>query len=411
MEDRWDGLWQGGSWERPDQAAPPPAVVRIPKRRQEKQRRKPRWRRWAAFLGMIVLILGVTAALGLATRDWRTQAPREEDWPYYYRDQEEPDMEEQPPQLPRAATGTGVTLEFAPASEERLTLSQIYEENQRSIVTIYAVSDWGVTQGTGIVFDRAGYIVTNAHIIAGARRASVVMSNDVEYEASLVSYDTDEDLAVLRVETDELVPARFGDSLRMKVGEDVCALGTPMGYNMTLTEGVISAVDRELTVEGTTMHLLQTSTPINFGNSGGALFNDQGQVVGITTVKIVGNDGSVEALGFAIPSERVKYVVDHLIAGEEIVSPILGISVIYHPGSSEGLEVTDIEPWSDAGTKGMQVGDRITAVNGRAVEVFRDLERVKDLHRVGDELELGVTRDGEQLRFSVRLEDPAMRES
>ena len=109
--------------------------------------------------------------LGLATRDWRTQAPREEDWPYYYRDQEEePDMEEQPPRLPRAATGTGVTLEFAPASEERLTLSQIYEENQRSIVTIYAVSDWGVTQGTGIVFDRDGYIVTTSSPVRGGRR-------------------------------------------------------------------------------------------------------------------------------------------------------------------------------------------------------------------------------------------------
>jgi S1-C subfamily serine protease len=234
----------------------------------------------------------------------------------------------------------------------------------------------------------------------------VVLNDDTYYEASLVGISTEEDLAVLKIQAQDLVPAEFGDSTLLRVGDEVCALGNPLGYRMTLTAGIISAVDRKMEMDGSTMYLLQTSAAINFGNSGGALLNDRGQVVGVTAVKIVSDDGSAEALGFAIPTERVKYVVDQLIAGEEIRTPVLGITVENRSGVT-GVTVTEIQDWSDASAQGLQVGDVIVGVNGKTVSVFRDLQRVKDLQKVGDSLLLQVERNGQTLEISVRLEDEA----
>ena len=164
----------------------------------------------------------------------------------------------------------------------------------------------GMGEGTGIVMTADGYIITNAHVVEGAIQAFVTTANDVTYDVQLVGMSLEEDLAVLKVEAQELSPAEFGDSFALRVGEEVSALGNPLGYRMSLSTGVVSALDRELVVEGSTMHLIQTTAAINFGNSGGALFNDRGQVVGVTAVKIVTDDGSTEGLGFAIHTERVK---------------------------------------------------------------------------------------------------------
>jgi S1-C subfamily serine protease len=311
--------------------------------------------------------------------------------------------------LPQAATGSGVTVTISPQTEETLTYTQVYEKNQQSIVTIYVMDEEGMGQGAGIVLTQDGYIITNAHVVQDAQEAVVVLSNDISYPASLVGSSESEDLAVLKIEAQGLIPAEFGDSNLLRVGDSVSALGNPLGYSLTLTPGIVSALDRQVNVDGNTMYLLQTSAPINFGNSGGALLNDRGQVVGVTTVKIVTQDGSAEALGFAIPTERVKYVVDQLIAGEEIRTPVLGITAVDDP-AVDGLVVREIQPWSDAGDKGLQVGDVIVGANGNRVSVFRDLQRVKDLQKVGDELLLQVERDGQILEISVRLADQAEHE-
>jgi S1-C subfamily serine protease len=297
-----------------------------------------------------------------------------------------------------------VTVELAQLPELELSFSQSYDKNVDSIVTVHVVDEYGMSQGTGIVLTRDGYIITNAHVVEDAFVAQVVLSNDAIYEAALVGCSIEEDLAVLKISAQDLKPAEFGDSDLLKVGDGVSVLGSPLGYRMTLTSGIVSAVDRELEIDGVSMYLLQTDAAINFGNSGGALFNDRGQVVGVTTAKIMSSDGSTEALGFAIPTRRVRYVVDQLIAGEEIKTPAMGITVEFNP-AVEGLTVLKIEDWSDAAEQGLQVGDVIHAVAGQQVRTTRDLERIKNLHKVGERLILDVERDGGKMVFAVLLKD------
>ena len=399
MKQHNDELWQGGAWEQPSQTFAPPPPVHIPPKGKSRKKRRGR-RPVFVFAAILTLICGLTAGMVLVSG----QMP----WDKHDRPLPGKPGAADTPELtmPRAETGTGVTVPISPLPEEKLTYTQVYEKNEQSIVTVQAMDSSGVGQGTGIILTQDGYVITNAHVIEGAMQAMVVLNNDISYEAKLVGISPEEDLAVLKVEAQGLVPAEFGDSFTLKVGDEVSALGNPLGYRMTLTPGIISAVDRKLEVDGNTMYLLQTSAAINFGNSGGALFNDRGQVVGVTAVKIVSDDGSTEALGFAIPTERVKYVVDHLIAGEEMTVPMLGITVLQAPGQT-GVEVQEIQDWSDAKNQGLQVGDIIVAVNGHTVSTYRDLERIKNLQRVGDCLALQVKRNGQILECSVLLQDMA----
>lgn len=402
MDYQDNDLWQGGPWEQPSPTFPPPPRVEIPQW-TEKRRRRFKGKRWIAFGLVLVLICGLTGTAVLLNRNVKFEN-RGETAPSQNWGAAQPSYAEG--SLPQAETGTGVTVTISPLPEEVLTYTQVYEKNEQSIVTIHVLDQEGLGQGTGIVLTQDGYIITNAHVIEGAQQATVVLNDDTYYEASLVGSSAEEDLAVLKIDAQGLTPAEFGDSSLLRVGDTVSALGNPLGYRMTLTAGIISAVDREMEIDGSTMYLLQTSAAINFGNSGGALLNDRGQVVGVTAVKIVSEDGSAEALGFAIPTERVKYVVDLLIAGEEIKTPILGITVQSDP-EVDGLIVAEIQDWSDAKGKDLQVGDVITAVNGNQVRTFRDLQRIKDLQRVGDSLLLQVEREGQTLEVSVCLMDEA----
>lgn len=405
MEHNRDDLWQGGPWEQPAPVFVPPPPVHIPPKRK-KRKRASKGRKIATFFAVFVLINALAVGLfwwsdpfGLRRED-ASEDPLQGS---FVEPAQSPRLE-----LPQAETGTGVVVPIAPLPEQILTYAQVYEKNQQSIVTVHAMDRTGMGQGTGIVLTEDGYIITNAHVIQDAELAVVVLNNNLEYDASLVGYSEEEDLAVLKIQAKGLVPAEFGDSTLLRVGDEVSALGSPLGYRMTMTPGIISAINRQLEVEGSTMYLLQTSAAINFGNSGGALLNDRGQVVGVTTVKIISDDGSTEALGFAIPTERVKYVVDHLIAGEEILTPVLGITVQYDAVAG-GLKVLEIQPWSDAVVQGMAVGDVITAVNGQPILDSWDLERMKNLQNVGDTIHLIIARNGEALEMSVRLEDSAQR--
>ena len=405
MEQNRDDLWQGGPWEQPAPVFVPPPPVHIPPKRK-KRKRASRGRKIATFFVIFVLINSMAIWLcresGLLQLPWEN-APKDPLQGIVIEPAQSPRLE-----LPKAETGTGVVVPIAPLPEQILTYTQVYEKNQQSIVTVHAMDRTGMGQGTGIVLTEDGYIITNAHVIQDAELAVVVLNNNLEYDASLVGCSEEEDLAVLKIQAEGLVPAEFGDSTLLRVGDEVSALGTPLGYRMTMTPGIISAINRQLEVEGSTMYLLQTSAAINSGNSGGALLNDRGQVVGVTTVKIISDDGSTEALGFAIPTERVKYVVDHLIAGEEIRTPVLGITVQYDAVAG-GLKVLEIQPWSDAAVQGMAVGDVITGVNGQPILDSWDLERMKNLQNVGDTIHLIIARNGEALEMSVRLEDSAQR--
>jgi S1-C subfamily serine protease len=321
---------------------------------------------------------------------------------------QEEDYSTDPPTISRAATGTGVTVELSPEGKVPLTYTEIYEKNAPSMVSIQSESRHEYSTGTGIILSEDGYIITNAHVVAGAQSVQVSLQNNRVLQARLVGFDADEDLAVLKVEAEGLTPAEFGDSFALQCGDPVAALGDPLGYRCTITDGIVSALDREVEVDDVTMVLIQTSAAINFGNSGGALINQYGQVVGITTIKIVTDDGSAEGLGFAIPSQRVKYVVDNLIAGNEVRAGVFGFSVNRFPVDGGGLEIVSVDEQSDAWTQGIRQGDILLSANGMEVTGTQDLIRLKQCLGAGDVVELVYLRNGEIETAEVALIDAAL---
>ena len=247
-----------------------------------------------------------------------------------------------------------------------------------------------------------GYILTNAHVVADMRRVRVVFSDDSFLPARLVGADAEEDIAVLKVEAENLTPAEFGDSNQLRCGDMVVAIGDPLGYRTSITQGIVSALDRTVEVDGVLMDLIQTSAPINFGNSGGALINDHGQVVGITTIKIVSDDGAVEGLGFAIPMARVKLVADRLIDGRP--AAMLGVTVLTQPTEEGGLSIYQVEESSNAWKAGVREDDVLLSVNGVTVDSLDSLKQIVAGLVVGQEATVRVSRDGQEMEFSFAIQ-------
>ena len=412
MDNRND-LWQGGPWEQPAPVFPDPPAVRIPTApaRQERPvlRARRRGRRWPWFAGLFALIAVICLSTLLIERYFSSRYPGPFTYNHPYIDgddwmpQEDEEYSTEPPSIPRAATGTGVTVTLSPAQGEALSYSEIYDRAIPSAISIEAVSSEGYSSGSGVVLTEDGYLITNAHVVAGARSVSVMLYDNRVLPASLVGFDAVEDLAVLKIEASGLTPAQFGDSNTLRIGEPVAALGDSLGYRSTFTDGIVSSLDRQVEVDGVTMVLIQTSAAINFGNSGGPLLNQYGQVMGINTIKIVTEDGSAEGLGFAIPSRRVKYVADRLIAGEEVKAGVFGFTVKTIALVGGGLELADVERTSDAWAKGLRAGDVITAANGQPVTGLQDLTRIKLGLGPGDVVTLTYLRDGESYTVDVEL--------
>ena len=411
MDNRNDGLWQGGPWEQPSPVFPNPPAVRIPARSAKSGRpvlrSRQRRRKWPWFVGLLSLIVVICLSVALLERYFvrRIVIWNWNDLPSFgeeYRPQEnQPD--DTPPAIPQAGTGTGVTVTLLPAQGEALNYTQIYERALPSAVSITADTSTGYSSGSGVVLTEDGYLITNAHVVAGARTVNVLLHDNRILPASLVGFDAVEDLAVLKVEASGLTPAQFGDSNTLRIGEPVAALGDSLGYRSTFTDGIVSALDREVEVDGTTMVLIQTSAAINFGNSGGPLLNQYGQVMGINTIKIVTEDGSAEGLGFAIPSRRVKYVADHLIAGEKIKAGVFGFTVSTVPLVGGGLELVEVEETSDAWAKGLRKGDIILTANGQPITGIQDLTRLKLSLGPGDTVTLTYRRGEEHNTVDVAL--------
>ena len=410
MDNQNDGLCRGGPWEQPSPAFPDPPAVRVPKgaytSRRPVLRVRRRRKKWTWFLGLGALIAAVCLSIllldRLLDRGPLLQAPFPyigEDWQYEDTDRQSTD----PPAIPRADTGSGVTVSLLPAHGEALDYVRIYERTAASAVSIESEHADSYSSGTGVVLTQDGYLITNAHVVAGAQSVRVILHDNRALPASLVGFDAVEDLAVLKVEAEGLIPAEFGDSNALRIGEPVAALGDSLGYRATFTDGIVSSLDREVEVEGVTMSLIQTTAAINYGNSGGPLLNRYGQVVGINTIKIVTEDGSAEGLGFAIPSRRVKYVADHLIAGEEIKTGRFGFSVNRIPVVGGGLELLIVEKDSDAWAKGLRAGDILLEANGAPITGFEDLTRLKLGLGPGDGVTFLCERDGEQFTVEVEL--------
>lgn len=381
------------------------------------RRKKTAWRIAAVLILVLVLILGSSLAFSGSGADSSQSGSMPDDWEDYFRNYfEDAQTTTVNTNIPRADLEPGFTIELQEQGEE-LSLQQLYERCADTIVAITGTveDESGYYWGTGVIASPDGLIVTNAHIIDGCDSAKVTLYNDESYEAKLVGVDSISDLALLKIDAEGLPAAVFGDVSSIAVGDEVAAIGNPLGedFRSTLTNGIISAIDRGLNYNGRTMSLLQTNTAINQGNSGGALFNMYGQVVGITNMKMMSYYSSIEGIGFAIPSSTVKSVVDSLAANGEVRGrPSIGITVgaipedvSSHYDIPSGLYVSGVQENSDAQLKGVQVGDILTAVNGQEVYTTEDVAAIKDALAVGDTMTLSLWRDGETIEVEIELMD------
>ena len=306
------------------------------------------------------------------------------------------------------------------SAEGALSLQRIYEKMSPSVVSIIATLKNGTATGTGIIMSESGYIITNHHVIEGAGRISVLTHDDQQYPAELIGSDTISDLAVLRIEADGLTAAEFGDSDSLRVGDSVVAIGDPLGIQLrgTMTSGIISAINRDLTVEDRKMTLIQTDAALNSGNSGGPLINCYGQVIGINTMKMsnfYSSSTTVEGIGFAIPIDTAKPIIDELIEkGYVSGRPAIGIDGETLPATyriyyrlPQGIYVTRVYQNSDAAAKGVSEGDIITAINGVSVTTMEQLNRVKNQFTAGQTITLTIYHGGVSSDVEIILMDRA----
>lgn len=297
--------------------------------------------------------------------------------------------------------------------EGGISLQDIYTRNIDSVVSI-SCSGYGISStGTGVILSSDGFIVTNAHVVEGANAINVQLTDDRSFRAEVVGSDDVSDLAVLFIGADQLTPAQFGDSNTLRVGDTVVAIGDPLGseFRGTYTNGIVSAINRDVAVDGRTMTLIQTNAALNSGNSGGPLINCFGQVIGINTMKIgtFTDTAGVEGLGFAIPSATVKEIVDQLVAqGYVSGRPTLGvegetISGVYqhYYRMPRGLYITWVDPEGPAAAVGIEDGDILLSINDRDVATMDELKAAIFEYEVGETVNAIIYRTGQ--RYLVEL--------
>lgn len=276
---------------------------------------------------------------------------------------------------------------------------------------------WGGQQvlsgaGSGVILTTDGYIVTNYHVVEGAQQITVTLHDDSTYTATVVGSDQQSDIALLKIDATGLTPAVLGNSDSVQVGAVVIAVGNPMGtLGGTVTDGIVSALNRDISVEGNEMTLMQTSAAISPGNSGGGLFNTNGELIGIVNAKY--SDEDAEGLGFAIPVNTMKTVVQDLLENGYVTGrPALGITVItvgdvqtamQYGVSSLGVYVNSVDEGSGAEAAGMKAGDRIVSIGTQLVESTDDVTNALKSYNVGDVVEVQVDRGRELITLQVTL--------
>lgn len=325
-------------------------------------------------------------------------------------------------------TGTrpAVVLAANVDGNKELTASEVYAANLASVVGIngnVTTNIWGQTvsnavSGSGFVISSDGYIITNYHVVKDVSNITVFFSDETSYDASVVGGDEDNDIAVLKIDAEGLQPVVLGNSGSIEVGENVYAIGNPLGeLTFTMTGGLVSAKDRSVTnSDGTAMNMIQTDTAINSGNSGGPLFDRYGQVIGIVSAKLSGSGGSsasIEGLGFAIPINDVRDMITSIIQNGYVAGkPNLGIimgnadSLDFSQNSNSiGCKVLAVLDGSCADKSGLQAGDIITAADGTEITSGSELSAVIRKHSAGDEISLTVLRGGKTSEFTVTLDE------
>lgn len=255
--------------------------------------------------------------------------------------------------------------------------------------------------GSGIIISEDGYIVTNEHVISGATEISVILNTGDEYTAKIIGKDAKTDLAVLKIEKNGLLSATLGNSENLEVGEMVVAIGNPLGQELfgTVTDGIISATNRTMTVDNRTYNLIQTNAAINPGNSGGALVDRFGNVIGINTIKLSNSD--VEGIGFAIAISEAKPIINDLMNNGYVSGrPLVGITVTEN---KNGLTVYSVAEKSGAAMAGIRAGDFIVKADGEAINTSKKLNEIRDNKKPGENIVLTIIRNGELQDVNVLL--------
>ena len=306
---------------------------------------------------------------------------------------------------------------------KELTAAEVYAQNVRStvgITTSITTNFWGyqtvnAASGSGFILTDDGYILTNYHVVEGASSITVSMYEGQTYEAELVGYDAANDVAVLKIEAEGLTPVVLGDSDNLNVGDNVVAIGNPLGeLTFSLTSGAISSLNRNITMSnGATMNLMQTDCAINSGNSGGALFNMYGEVIGITNAKYSSSGSSGEAsidnIGFAIPINLAWEIAQSIIEKGYVSTPYIGVTVsdvgqqFQNYGLPQGAAVQSVVEGSPAEEAGLQANDIITHINGEEITGYAQLSQHIREAGAGGRLKLTVFRQGQTLELTVTI--------
>lgn len=325
------------------------------------------------------------------------------------------DATEEVTTIRRYPNGENIRLLYAGGHGEQLTIQQVYERVNPCTVTVAtALPSGSAIIGTGVIFTPDGYILTNAHVVSGGEKCYVVLDNGKSYsDVQLVGYDSQKDLAVIKVNAQLLPTAEFGDSDALAVGDTVYAIGNPLGVELrgTLTDGIVSAINRDVMVDGVRMTLIQTNAALNNGNSGGPLINTYGQVVGINTMKMGSSStNSVEGLGFAIPISSAAWMVNDLIAyGELRGEPVIGITVLHESvtlsSGETALQIYEVAPDGPGEAAGLQPGDCILKAGEEPVNSVNDLLRARRRLIAGEILSLIVERGGQRFPADVILKE------
>ena len=375
---------------------------RLQEEQRKKEARQTRRRTWARRLTGLAAALAVSVT-SVASYDWLVAKPRIEEL-----ETQRDEMQTQLQELSGSASVSGVS---SIAYGNELTVPQIIAKARPSVVAISTVSGWSTGTGSGVIMTEDGTIMTNAHVVSGAQSITVRVMDGTEYEATLLGMDEKTDLAVIKIDATGLTPAEFGDSSSIVQGEIAVAIGNPLGlaFEGSVTQGIISAVSREIEVDGRTMTYIQTDAAINPGNSGGALVNGSGQVIGVNSVKVSSSD--VEGLGFAIPISVALPIAEQLTTyGYVTGRPSIGIGgedvtdyMVYYYRIPRGVLVGLVTPDSGAEAGGVEVGDVIVGLNGVSVSSMDELTNEKDKFSPGDTVTLTVYRSGEYVELDVVL--------
>jgi len=409
-----------GAEEEEDYLAPWRSAIAPP----EKSRRENRWG-VRLFVGLSLLIGLVCLGVGMwyvGQYGWALpgqQPPQEDGEPSGEEDYrwDRGEISTETTTITRYPVGGLARLELTPA-EGRTPLEpeEIYEKVRLSVVTVLGKRHKYSSVGTGVIFSEDGYILTNYHVIAGCSSCDVWVKGptgaESPYEAQLVGYDAEQDLAVLKVKAAGLAPAEFGVSDSLRVGDTCYAIGNPLGLDLrnTFTNGIVSAASRTVDVDGVKMILIQTNAALNSGNSGGPLINEYGQVVGINTIKMMSEYDTIEGLGFAIPTSQAERWVNEMVMYGQLEPLVaLGTEVLtvdrrFPDGFHGLLLVQSADEDGSAGLAGVRKGDYIVSVNDQDVSSVDEILVIRRWLSVGDQVPVCVYRNGEYLNLMMTMQ-------